>query len=317
MNLDDFLAGLPQRQRPPLDHMFAIAEINSFTPMTSHWKWLAEFLEHVRTSVIVPFIRATVGDAAEFPHVPGDKGPFIELPWGEPNGVAVQLLGYRSGRTMPMRTNDGAADWARIRRELADGRLQRVMLEVRQLDGHGRPLGRIATLEFDDLGSEFPGVATRLKWVTLAVVGREEVSQSQWIALADEAMLHLSAATGYLTVDSASDATAYEDEVGLVPVREGLRTCDEYVRGYAWGTYLTARHIDRLGGIGRIRRQAPVVDVRDVSRDGYDVLFLQAADKLLDVTDDQLRALKAYLAPVLHPPTASEYRYVGSWRRIV
>jgi hypothetical protein len=82
----------------------------------------------------------------------------------------------------------------------------------------------------------------------------------------------------------------------------------EVIRGPAWGTFLGAAHVERLGGIRRIEREAPCARVIALRSGGG---FLEATDienPLVEDHDDggALARLAAFLAPVMgHRPPRS------------
>lgn len=95
---------------------------------------------------------------------------------------------------------------------------------------------------------------------------------------------------GDTAAESGSGGTAID--VGREGIREGLRECRDVVRGYAWGTYLSARHIRALGGVERVIAEAPVFAVRDLSTKTHELLFVQLTESFETHSDDDLRRMK-------------------------
>jgi hypothetical protein len=69
----------------------------------------------------------------------------------------------------------------------------------------------------------------------------------------------------------------------------------EVIRGPAWGTFLGARHVDKLGGIARIEREAGCARVIALSSGGA---YLQTTDEPTDIVPEQL---VRFLDPVRQP----------------
>jgi len=77
-----------------------------------------------------------------------------------------------------------------------------------------------------------------------------------------------------------------------------LKNAARAARGPCWGTFLSEKHIERLGGIEAVRLGAPV-DVIDLNRPAWPLVFLQAAGTPFEFDDDRRRSLGRFLRPVL------------------
>ncbi|MFN8526485.1 MAG: hypothetical protein U0821_25570 [Chloroflexota bacterium] len=84
----------------------------------------------------------------------------------------------------------------------------------------------------------------------------------------------------------------------------GPNAFGRYVLGPAWGLWLTAEHIAGLGGIERIRPEAPVWRV-DEHPGG---VWLQLTEEPLALTEQAMARLEAYLAPLV--PTVAQLRAI-------
>jgi hypothetical protein len=155
-------------------------------------------------------------------------------------------------------------------------------------------------LEVELAGLEHEGAAHSVSFVA----GRplygpvlESDQQQLLVAMAKRAALEFQACTGYITVDHAGRESPYEYSIGRIVVW-ALRECAEFLRGYYWGNFLSARHVERLGGLAAIRREAPGVLVEELATDPL-LVYLQLSDDLDSFSDDQLRELWRYFLPVL------------------
>lgn len=120
--------------------------------------------------------------------------------------------------------------------------------------------------------------------------------QTQWVGLACVAFQKLNGVNGYITSNWISTwCSPYEQglefEFGEIDFRHKLR-------GYYWGNFLSCEHIAQLGGIERIKQEAPCYLVEDLSGTEERV-YLQLTADLADVPDEALSALREYLDPLL------------------
>lgn len=120
-----------------------------------------------------------------------------------------------------------------------------------------------------------------------------------WSSLLMDAATAMQAMDGFLTLDRAANiGTAYERHLRRLPAK-GVIEADFLLRGYFWGTLLSGRHIQGLGGVESVRATAPVVRVVDLSTEDHELLYLQLSEDLFDVDGDAERHLREYLMPVL------------------
>ncbi|HEV7567821.1 MAG TPA: hypothetical protein VGO31_17885 [Microbacteriaceae bacterium] len=108
----------------------------------------------------------------------------------------------------------------------------------------------------------------------------------------------LHASTGYLTLDRL--ATPYLLWAGRGTDQasaEGAR----WLPGYHWGELLSGLHINVLGGMERVKRDAPCAVVEELADSPEPLLYLQITEAIDDCPPDALRAMRDFLTPVLPP----------------
>jgi hypothetical protein len=84
---------------------------------------------------------------------------------------------------------------------------------------------------------------------------------------------------------------------------------DKYVRHPRWGTYLRRNHIDRVGGLARLRGTVPLAKIVELGGAG-DLIYLQCTDQpkgaLTPAGESVRQALQTFLEPILCPPRPQE-----------
>ena len=103
---------------------------------------------------------------------------------------------------------------------------------------------------------------------------------------------------GFITADSMPVFKAFSAHERYIALNhtEASKQFDRYFRGYFWGNFLSNRHVELLGGIEHIEKEAPVYLVKRLPDGGA---FLQLTKNINNVSDDDLRKLKRFLLPVL------------------
>ncbi|MGC9025825.1 MAG: hypothetical protein ACP5NB_13525 [Chloroflexia bacterium] len=197
-------------------------------------------------------------------------------------------------------------NWARFRKELREGKLGyfalSLWLECRDNPERVAPYGAgIHIYTYPD----YPGHASILMLgAERPFYGEQPLDawQEEWVDLACEAFVRFHGATGFIIVDASSwrePSSPYEGEARVIGAEYHFRS---KVRGYYWGNFLSREHIERLGGLEAVLREAPCYLVRDLS-DGEDWrAYLQLTAKMEDVPEEALRALRDYLRPLLPGP---------------
>jgi hypothetical protein len=117
------------------------------------------------------------------------------------------------------------------------------------------------------------------------------------------------AVSGSITYDYGSSARSpYESWIGQFSVDQDLQ---RQVRGYYWGNFLNARHVDMLGG-AKVVKSAPVQIIEEVA-DGY---YLQINDDIGKLRRSDVLKLKKFLAPIMprrepdNPPYDLPYEFL-------
>lgn len=206
--------------------------------------------------------------------------------------------------------------WRLMLRRFREGELARLVLAIDGLDERGYPGHRGGMrAEVDLQALEWPEMANRLSIDGRLLVKGDQLQelQDRLVEVMKSAAMRCDGSYGHMTFDRTMHA--YEDAVGRSFV-EGARECREWARGYYWGNFLSRVHIERLGGIDRVLKEAPCHLVEDLSGGRGELVYLQLTPSVVDFSDEELRALRDFLAPVL-PPGRPNYRYLGPRIRVV
>jgi hypothetical protein len=124
------------------------------------------------------------------------------------------------------------------------------------------------------------------------------------VALAKQAASRLGAVTGLVTAGHGStmpDSSPYEELVGDNPFRRPR--LDRVSRGAHWGTFLTARHLEPLGGIQALRDLGLFHSVERLAGPPGELVWVQLTPDPYQLDQTRLEAMAHQLAPVM-PPTA-------------
>jgi hypothetical protein len=143
-------------------------------------------------------------------------------------------------------------------------------------------------------------VSTFEFWIGDAAMPHAAEFQTPLVNLVMEGAAEVDACTAYVNIDCEGDP--YRD--AIICQGEMYPGFLRYVYGYYWFTVLSASHLDVLTEHGRIIGDAPVFKVHEI--DG-DRVGLQLAESMLDYSDDQLRALRTFLDPLLRPGPLAGY----------
>jgi hypothetical protein len=219
------------------------------------------------------------------------------LPVVDPDRRTVTLAEWNLDLRLEPVHEDSPERWERALENVRAGRRQQLSLVMRQLDGHTLPP---IMLEVELAGLEFEGAAHRVSFVAgrpLYGSRLSEEAQAVLVATAKEAAVRFQACTGYITLDYASRHSPYELSIGRRE-GDGLRECAQFVRGYYWGNFLSGEHVERLGGIAAVEREAPCAVVEVLARDPL-LVYLQLTASLDAFDDEELKRLRAFLLPVL------------------
>jgi hypothetical protein len=205
--------------------------------------------------------------------------------------------------------------WRAALAEFSAGALMKLFVGALRLDGpdparYGGPILDLSVTR----GGETPPPRS-------AHVLRLQVSptmQPGWLTAEREAMLiefareraaAIHAVYGYVTLDLVrNNQSPYENRVGVLPYQT-LPHVKIQTRGYYWANFLSTGHIDRLGGVEQVKRDAPVAVAEERVVNKEVQMYLQLTDHVWNVSEGELIALRKYLQPLL--PAGRQRRYTG------
>jgi hypothetical protein len=192
--------------------------------------------------------------------------------------------------------------WHRLLDRVRAGELLALSFVMYQLEADRQISHTLPPIRFEAelTGLEYEGAAHRVAFgagrplygASLRAGDQELVAR-----MAKRAAVELQAAYGYITVDYAGLESPYELSISRTSFW-GLKECAEFVRGYYWGNFLSAQHIERLGGLDRIQREAPRVLVEALENEPL-LVYLQLTEDLDSFDDAELRRLRDFLLPLL------------------
>ena len=205
--------------------------------------------------------------------------------------------------------------WTQARRDLARGKLKELRHEVLFLGEDGYPdaqrglaFANVTLTEDEDTACVLAVLVSRAIYGT--EIGRDE--QAAWAAALCATAARFHAATGYLTIDYVGRESPHEQSIGAYWL-DGLRECRSTLRGYHWGNVLSRDHIEMLGGIEQIKREAPCESVAELEEG---LCYLQLSGDVDHFSDEALVNLETYLRPLLQQPD-DDFEYVGLPLRVV
>jgi hypothetical protein len=254
-------------------------ELNTFEPLEERGDEVADWLEQARRRLVDPLLAVV-----------------------DPGRRRVILAESNRDLRIEAVQEDSPETWERALENVRAGRRQELSLTMSQLDAEGTSVQRLPPIRLvaELAGLEFEGAAHRLFFVAgrpLYGSRLTEETQAVLLATAKEAAVRFEACTGYVTLDYAGRYSPYELSIGRRFV-DGLRECGEFVRGYYWGNFLSREHVERLGGISAIERDAPCAVVEVLASDPP-LLYLQLTKSLDAFDDEELKRLRTFFLPVL------------------
>jgi len=83
---------------------------------------------------------------------------------------------------------------------------------------------------------------------------------------------------------------------------------DTYVRAPRWGTYLSPRHLDAVGGRAKVIAEVQPASVREIGQLTYFQLSERVEDALSSATEAKRAKFEALVAPLLPPGDHSPHR---------
>jgi hypothetical protein len=276
-------------------------ELDTYEDLLARGEAVADWLQAARAGLIDPVIAQ--------PQVRLSTRLTDGPPYGEPDGLAVTLV----MRTVEQRLRflPGDADgWARLLEQVRLGRLREVEVDLQVLDGEGIPRGAAVRLEvvardqFVDDAGPLPDRHPARVLITLSGAVRRggvvpELSRTA-VALAKQAASRLGAVTGFATTGpfrGLPDCSPYEELVGDNPFRRPR--LDRVSRGAHWGMFLSARHLELLGGIQALRDLGLFHSVERLAGPPEELAWVQLTPDPYQVDRAVLEAIARELAPVM------------------
>jgi hypothetical protein len=287
----------PERVRPgPL-----YLELDTYEDLLARGDAVADWLQAARAGLIDPVIgRPQVRLTTRV-----TDGP----PYGEPEGMALTLVMWTVKQRLRLLPGD-ADGWARLLDQVRLGRLREVEVDLEVLDGKGIPQGVAVRLKVvardqfvDDAGplpDHHPARVVITLWHALPRGGVISDLTIAAVELAKQAASRLGVVTGLVTAGRGSvlpDCSPYEELVGDHPFRRPR--LDRVSRGAHWGTFLTARHLEQLGGIQALRDLRLFHRVERLAGPPGELVWVQLTPDPYQVDQAALEAMARELAPVM------------------
>jgi hypothetical protein len=299
--LDDAVA----RARPDLARPRPLyVELDTYEDLLARGDAVADWLQAARAGLIDPVIgRPQVRLTTRITDSPAD---------GEPDGMALILVTWTVKQRLRLLPGD-ADGWARLLDQVRLGRLREAEADLQVLDGRGFAQGAAVRLEVvvrdqfvDDAGplpDHHPARVVMTLWHALPRgQGNPDLTMAA-VALAKQAAGRLGAVTGLVTAGRGSDlpdCSPYEELVGDDPFQRPR--LDRVSRGAHWGSFLTARHLQQLGGIQALRDLGLFHRVERLAGPPGELVWVQLTPDPYQVDQTLLAAMARELAPVMPRP---------------
>jgi hypothetical protein len=122
------------------------------------------------------------------------------------------------------------------------------------------------------------------------------------LALAKQAAARFGAATGYVAAGRdgfAPDRSPYEHRVGSDPLRRPR--LDRVTRGAHWGTFLSARHLQQIGGLEALRNLGLFHAIERLAGPPGELVWAQLTPDPYRVDQALLDRMAYALTPVMPP----------------
>jgi hypothetical protein len=228
-----------------------------------------------------------------------------------PMGLHVNIVSkpfYRRQRRYLMNREN----WSHITKQLVAGYIEKLMIvdksfrpgtgvlkDVQVLAGIKGPIG-------------FPYCANGVDLSVRPALADLADVQDKLVDIALETFTALKGVSGYLTVGDMQagkwSVSPYEKSFNP-DYRFASWTFRNKLRGAFWGNLLSAEHISKLGGMERIKKEAPVFRVKATGSGDNQGVFLQLSPLIGTDSPKKLQGLHEYLAPIL--PGISKDSYSG------
>lgn len=286
--------------------LYVYSELDTFVDLTRRGEALARWVETAFDRVIRPLHRQFLDD---------DGGATVAGAAGAGATVRLGLERHPRHGTSTRRRRFSDGELRTLLSRLRDGEVGMFSLTLDVVDADGLVTGHGAGIDVDlepFERSEAPAtiIVSAPRWFFSTAL---QTYQRDLVEVITSAATTFEAATGYLTLDR--DVAAYEQWVGRDEVT-ALIECRRWLRGYYWGNILSGEHIRALGGLERVLDDAPCAVKRDLTAGENHMVYLQLTEDLDHFDDDELRALRDFLAPVL-PSGVAKGSYLGPRLRVV
>jgi hypothetical protein len=282
-------------------------ELDMYQDLLERADGVAAWLEKARDGLFDP--------VAGQPRVHLTTKPATDEYAGEPYGLLFTLAAWTIKQRLRLLPGD-ANGWARLLGELRRGRLREVHARLDVLNGQGMPsqlrfavhLEVVLRDQFVDQPGPLPdGHPARI----VLTLGEPSVHGGAIpdltvtaLALAKHAAARFRAAAGYVAAGRDGfdpDRSPYEDRVGSDPLRRRPRL-DRVTRGAHWGTFLSAGHLEQIGGVDALRDLGLFHTVERLAGPPDELVWAQLTPDPYRVDQTLLDRMARALAPVM-PPT--------------
>jgi hypothetical protein len=192
------------------------------------------------------------------------------------------------------------ANWQILLRRIQAGDLRFLSLSIGTPASDESPfLDYVIEVRIDFCSLEWPDIANRLSvYVSQDVLppGAGENALVPWFT---GSAARLGAATGYIATGYVGSQTPYEKEIGR-NWSKGLANAAAELRGVFWGNLLSPTHIERLGGLERVLRDAP--GIATAIQNDPALVYCQLTEDLAAQSDEHARAFHDFVKPILPGP---------------
>ncbi|TYQ15478.1 UNVERIFIED_CONTAM: hypothetical protein Cloal_1936 [Acetivibrio alkalicellulosi] len=202
-------------------------------------------------------------------------------------------------------------DWNSTKLLLLNDRVQKIYMmhidkDINQAIGNN-PDSELARMSPNFIGLNFhtdpekPEQASLLEFNVTILLYKgcvPEYVTNTFVRIIEELTSKINSVGGFITIDSMPIYEAFSAHERYIALNYtyASRQFDRYFRGYSWGNFLSYRHVELLGGIEYIEKEAPVYLVKRLP---YGGAFLQLTENINNVSDDDLRKLKKFFLPIL------------------
>lgn len=289
-------------------------ELDTYEELLERADEVAAWLEAARAGLLDP--------VAGRPHVHLTTEPAADQYAGEPYGLALTLAAWTIKQRLRVLPGD-ADGWARLLGELRRGRLREVHADLDVLNGegvhsqlrYGVQIEVVLRDQFVDQPGPLPDQHPAQIVITLgepaARGGAIPDLTAAALALAKQAAATFGAATGYVAAGRDGFQpflSPYEDRVRSDPLRRPR--LDRVTRGAHWGTFLSARHIQQIGGLEALRNLGLFHAIERLAGPPDELVWAQLTPDPYRVDQALLDRIARALTPVMprsgHPDDAPE-----------